>query len=293
MLDDSSMMFPETAHFSGRVVHYNTEPFKKALADNPSAKSFAIVVANNSSGFTFVPTHLKRFISNRTIIGTIERPESNVDPYVQLQRTAERLLDTFDPKDQYLDDMKSIINMGLDDKYAQVFQALDILVEQATKKDETLEKQARDSRQRFLDSFTQYVEIQVETYRAHYDAEYKKNLTIIEYSIAMDEVGFKFSDVTRIPEPTLKNKIMGNVFIIGDWLDASIATMQDCTSYSDREGLIQMKINALTNATRLLVNAMNKATYTAFYKHSAEIMGLYAILAKPSKVKADALLDLL
>lgn len=276
-----------------RQVYYNTEPFKKALADNPSAKSFAIVVANNPSGFTFVPTHLKRFIGNKTIIGTIERPKPNVDPYVQLQRTAERLLDAFDPKDQYHDDMKSIINMGLDDKYAQVFQALDILVEQAAKKDKTLETQARDLRQRFLDSFTQYVEIQVETYRELYDAEYKKNLTVIEYSIAMDDIGLKLSDVTGMPEPTLKGKIMGNVFIIRDWLDASIAIMQDCTSYSDREGLIQMKINALTNATRLLVNAMNKATYTAFYKHSAEIMGLYAMLAKPSKVKADALLDLL
>ena len=276
-----------------RQVYYNTEPFERALTDNPSAKSFAIVVANNANGFAFVPVHLKRFIGNKTIIGTIERPEPNVDPYVQLQRTAERLLDTFDPKDQYLDDMKSIINMGLDDKYAQVFQALDILVKQAAKKDETLEKQARDLRQRFLDSFTQYVEIQVETYRAHYDAEYKRNLTVIEYSIAMGEVGFKFSDVTGIPEPTLKNKIMGNIFVIRDWLDAAIATMRDCMSYSDREVLIQMKLNALTNATRLLVGAMNKATYTAFYKHSAEIMGLYSMLAKPSKVKADALLDLL
>jgi hypothetical protein len=276
-----------------RQVYYNTEPFKKALADNPSAKSFAIVVANNPSGFTFVPTHLKRFIGNKTIIGTIERPKPNVDPYVQLQRTAERLLDAFDPKDQYHDDMENIIDMGLDDKYAQVFQALDILVEQAAKKDKTLETQARDLRQRFLDSFTQYVEIQVETYRELYDAEYKRNLTVIEYSIAMDDIGFKLSDVTGMPEPTLKGKIMGNVFIIGDWLDASIATMQDYTSYSDREGLIQMKINALTNATRLLVGAMNKATYTAFYKHSAEIMGLYAMLAKPSEVKADALLDLL
>lgn len=276
-----------------RQVYYNTEPFKKALADNPSAKSFAIVVANNANGFAFVPVHLKRFIGNKTIIGTIERPEPNVDPYAQLQRTAERLLDTFDPKDQYHDDMKGIIDMGLDDKYAQVFQALDILVEQAAKKDKTLETQARDLRQRFLDSFTQYVEIQVETYRELYDAEYKKNLTVIEYSIAMDDIGFKLSDVTGMPEPTLKGKIMGNVFIIRDWLDASIAIMQDCTSYSDREGLIQMKINALTNATRLLVGAMNKATYTAFYKHSAEIMGLYSMLAKPSKVKADALLDLL
>ena len=276
-----------------RQVYYNTEPFKRALTDNPSAKSFAIVVANNPSGFTFVPTHLKRFIGNKTIIGTIERPEPNVDPYVQLQRTAERLLDTFDPKDQYHDDMENIINMGLDDKYAQVFQALDILVEQAAKKDKALETQARDLRQRFLDSFTQYVEIQVETYRELYDAEYKRNLTVIEYSIAMDDIGFKLSDVTSMPEPTLKGKIMENVLIIRDWLDAPIATMQDCTSYSDREGLIQMKINALTNATRLLVNAMNKATYTAFYKHSAEIMGLYAMLAKPSKVKADALLDLL
>lgn len=276
-----------------RQVYYNTEPFKRALTDNPSAKSFAIVVANNPSGFTFVPTHLKRFIGNKTIIGTIERPKPNVDPYVQLQRTAERLLDAFDPKDQYHDDMENIIDMGLDDKYAQVFQALDILVEQAAKKDKTLETQARDLRQRFLDSFTQYVEIQVETYRELYDAEYKRNLTVIEYSIAMDDIGFKLSDVTGIPEPTLKGKIMGNVFIIGDWLDASIDIMQDYTSYSDREGLIQMKINALTNATRLLVNAMNKATYTAFYKHRAEIMGLYSMLAKPSKVKADALLDLL
>lgn len=276
-----------------RQVYYNTEPFERALTDNPSAKSFAIVVANNPSGFTFVPTHLKRFIGNKTIIGTIERPKPNVDPYVQLQRTAERLLDAFDPKDQYHDDMKGIIDMGLDDKYAQVFQALDILVEQAAKKDKTLETQARDLRQRFLDSFTQYVEIQVETYRELYDAEYKRNLTVIEYSIAMDDIGFTFSDVTGMPEPTLKGKIMRNVFIIGDWLDASIATMQDYTSYSDREGLIQMKINALTNATRLLVGAMNKATYTAFYKHSAEIMGLYAMLAKPSKAKADALLDLL
>lgn len=276
-----------------RQVYYNTEPFKRALADNPSAKSFAIVVANNSSGFTFVPTHLKRFIGNKTIIGTIERPEPNVDPYVQLQHTAERLLDAFDPKDQYHDDMKGIIDMGLDDKYAQVFQALDILVEQASKKGKTLEKQARDLRQRFLDSFTQYVEIQVETYRELYDAEYKRNLTVIEYSIAMDDIGFKLSDVTGIPEPTLKGKIMGNVFIIGDWLDASIATMQDCTSYSDREGLIQMKINALTNATRLLVGAMNKATYTAFYKHSAEIMGLYAMLANKPHAEIDKLLDLL
>lgn len=276
-----------------RQVYYNTEPFKRALTDNPSAKSFAIVVANNANGFAFVPVHLKRFISDKTIIGTIERPEPNVDPYIQLQRTAERLLDTFDPKDQYHDDMKGIIDMGLDDKYAQVFQALDILVEQAAKKDKTLETQARDLRQRFLDSFTQYVEIQVETYRELYDVEYKRNLTVIEYSIAMDDIGFKLSDVTGMPEPTLKGKIMGNVFIIGDWLDASIATMQDYTSYSDRKGLIQMKINALTNATRLLVGAMNKATYTAFYKHSAEIMGLYAMLAKPSKVKADALLDLL
>lgn len=183
--------------------------------------------------------------------------------------------------------------MGLDDKYAQVFQALDILVEQATKKDETLETQARDLRQRFLDSFTQYVEIQVETYREHYDTEYKKNLTVIEYSIAMDDIGFKLSDVTGIPEPTLKGKIMGNVFIIGDWLDASIAIMQDCTSYSDREGLIQMKINALTNATRLLAGAMNKATYTAFYKHRAEIMGLYAMLANKPHAEIDKLLDLL
>lgn len=276
-----------------RQVYYNTEPFKKALADNPSAKSFAIVVANNPSGFTFVPTHLKRFISNKTIIGTIERPEPNVDPYVQLQRTAERLLDAFDPKDQYHDDMENIINMGIDDKYAQIFQALDILVEQAAKKDKTLETQARDLRQRFLDSFTQYVETQVETYRELYNAEYKKNLTVIEYSIAMDDIGFTFSDVTGMPEPTLKGEMMENIFVVRDWLDKSIATMQDCTSYSDREGLIQMKINALTNATRLLVNAMNKATYTAFYKHSAEIMGLYAMLASPSKVKADALLDLL
>lgn len=276
-----------------RQVYYNTEPFERALTDNPSAKSFAIVVANNANGFAFVPVHLKRFIGNKTIIGTIERPEPNVDPYAQLQRTAERLLDAFDPKDQYHNDMENIINMGLDDKYAQVFQALDILVKQAAKKGETLEKQARDLRQRFLDSFTQYVEIQVETYRELYDAEYKRNLTVIEYSIVMDDIGFKLSDVTGMPEPTLKGKIMGNVFIIGDWLDASIAIMQDCTSYSDREGLIQMKINALTNATRLLVGAMNKATYTAFYKHSTEIMGLYAILAKPSKVKADALLDLL
>lgn len=276
-----------------RQVYYNTEPFERALTDNPSAKSFAIVVANNANGFAFVPVHLKRFIGNKTIIGTIERPEPNVDPYAQLQRTAERLLDAFDPKDQYHNDMENIINMGLDDKYAQVFQALDILVEQAAKKDKTLETQARDLRQRFLDSFTQYVEIQVETYRELYDAEYKRNLTVIEYSIAMDDIGFKLSDVAGIPEPTLKGKIMGNVFIIGDWLDASIATMRDCTSHSDREGLIQMKINALTNATRLLVNAMNKATYTAFYKHSAEIMGLYSMLAKPSKVKADALLDLL
>lgn len=276
-----------------RQVYYNTEPFKKALADNPSAKSFAIVVANNANGFAFVPVHLKRFISDKTIIGTIERPEPNVDPYIQLQRTAERLLDAFDPKDQYHDDMKGIIDMGLDDKYAQVFQALDILVEQASKKDKTLETQARDLRQRFLDSFTQYVEIQVETYRAHYDAEYKRNLTVIEYSIAMDDIGFTFSDVTGMPEPTLKGKIMGNVFIIGDWLDASIATMQDCTSYSDREGLIQMKINALTNATRLLVGTMNKATYTAFYKHSAEIMGLYAMLANKPHAEIDKLLDLL
>lgn len=276
-----------------RQVYYNTEPFKRALADNPSAKSFAIVVANNSSGFTFVPVHLKRFIGNKTIIGTIERPEPNVDPYVQLQRTAERLLDAFDPKDQYHDDMKSIINMGLDDKYAQVFQALDILVEQASKKGKTLEKQARDLRQHFLDSFTQYVETQVETYRAHYNAEYKRNLTVIEYSIAMDDIGFKLSNITSIPEPTLKGKIMGNVFIIRDWLDASIAIMQDCTSYSDREGLIQMKINALTNATRLLVSAMNKATYTAFYKHSAEIMGLYAMLANKPHAEIDKLLDLL
>jgi len=183
--------------------------------------------------------------------------------------------------------------MGLDDKYAQVFQALDILVEQASKKDKTLETQARDLRQRFLDSFTQYVEIQVETYRELYDAEYKKNLTVIEYSIAMDDIGFKLSDVTSMPEPTLKGTIMGNVFIIGDWLDASIATMQDCTSYSDREGFIQMKINALTNATRLLVNAMNKATYTAFYKHRAEIMGLYAMLANKPHAEIDKLLDLL
>lgn len=276
-----------------RQVFYNTEPFKRALTDNPSAKNFAIVVANNPSGFTFVPTHLKRFIGNKTIIGTIERPEPNVDPYVQLQRTAERLLDAFDPKDQYHDDMKSIINMGLDDKYAQVFQALDILVEQASKKDKTLETQARDLRQRFLDSFMQYVEIQVETYRAHYDAEYKRNLTVIEYSIAMDDIGFKLSDITGMPEPTLKGKIMGNVFIIRDWLDESIATTQDCTSYSDREGLIQMKINALTNATRLLVNAMNKATYTAFYKHSTEIMGLYAMLANKPHAEIDKLLDLL
>lgn len=276
-----------------RQVLYNTEPFKRALADNPSAKSFAIVVANNSSGFTFVPTHLKRFISNKTIIGTIERPEPNVDPYAQLQRTAERLLDAFDPKEQYHDDMKNIINMGIDDKYAQVFQALDILVEQASKKDKTLEKQARNLKRRFLDTFAKYVKTQVETYRKLYDAEYKRNLTVIEYSIAMDDIGFTFSDVTGIPEPTLKGKVMGNVFIIRDWLDESIAIMQDCTSYSDREGLIQMKINALTNATRLLVNAMNKATYTAFYKHSTEIMGLYSMLAKPSKVKADALLDLL
>lgn len=276
-----------------RQVYYNTEPFERALTDNPSAKSFAIVVANNANGFAFVPVHLKRFIGNKTIIGTIERPEPNVDPYAQLQRTAERLLDTFDPKDQYHNDMENIINMGLDDKYAQVFQALDILVEQATKKGETLEKQARDLRQRFLDSFTQYVEIQVETYRELYDAEYKRNLTVIEYSIAMDDIGFTFSDITGMPEPTLKGEMMENVFVVRDWLDASIAIMQDCTSYSDREGLIQMKINALTNATRLLVGAMNKATYTAFYKHSAEIMGLYAMLAKPSKVKADALLDLL
>lgn len=270
-----------------RQVYYNTEPFKRALTDNPSAKSFAIVVANNANGFAFVPVHLKRFISNKTIIGTIERPEPNVDPYVQLQRTAERLLDAFDPKDQYHDDMKSIINMGLDDKYAQVFQALDILVKQAAKKGETLEKQARDLRQRFLDSFTQYVEIQVETYREHYDAEYKKNLTVIEYSIAMDDIGFTFSDITGMPEPTLKGKVMGNVFIIRDWLDESIATMRDCTSYSDREGLIQMKINALTNATRLLVNAMNKATYTAFYKHSAEIMDLYAMVANKPHANCD------
>lgn len=276
-----------------RQVYYNTEPFKRALTDNPSAKSFAIVVANNANGFAFVPVHLKRFISNKTIIGTIERPEPNVDPYIQLQRTAERLLDAFDPKEQYHDDMKGIIDMGLDDKYAQVFQALDILVEQASKKDKTLETQARDLRQRFLDSFTQYVEIQVETYRELYDAEYKRNLTVIEYSIAMDNIGFKLSDVTSMPEPTLKGKIMGNVFIIRDWLDASIATMQDCTNYSDREGLIQMKINALTNATRLLVNAMNKATYTAFYKHSAEIMGLYAMLANKPHAEIDKLLDLL
>lgn len=276
-----------------RQVFYNTEPFKRALADNPSAKSFAIVVANNSSGFTFVPVHLKRFIGNKTIIGTIERPEPNVDPYVQLQRTAERLLDAFDPKEQYHDDMKNIINMGLDDKYAQVFQALDTLVEQASKKDKTLETQARDLRQRFLDSFMQYVEIQVETYRELYDAEYKRNLTVIEYSIAMDDIGFKLSDITGIPEPTIKDKVMGNVFIIRDWLDESIATMQDCTSYSDREGLIQMKLNALTNATRLLVNAINKATYTAFYKHSAEIMGLYAMLANKPHAEIDKLLDLL
>lgn len=276
-----------------RQVYYNTEPFKRALTDNPSAKSFAIVVANNPSGFAFVPVHLKRFISNKTIIGTIERPEPNVDPYVQLQRTAERLLDTFDPKEQYHDDMKNIIDMNIHDKYAQVFQALDILVERANKKSETLEKQARDLKRRVLDTFTEYVETQVETYRAHYDAEYKRNLTVIEYSIAMDDIGFKLSDVTGIPEPTIKGKVMGNVFVVRDWLDASIATMQDCTSYSDRDVLIQMKLNALTNATRLLVNAMNKATYTAFYKHSAEIIGLYAMLAKPSKVKADALLDLL
>lgn len=276
-----------------RQVYYNTEPFKKALAANPSAKNFAIVVANNPSGFAFVPVHLKRFISNKTIIGTIERPEPNVDPYAQLQRTAERLLDAFDPKEQYHDDMKNIIDMGIDDKYAQVFQALDILVEQATKKDETLEKQARDLRQRFLDSFTQYVKTQVETYRELYDAEYKKNLTVIEYSIAMDDIGFKLSDVTGIPEPTLKGKIMGNTFIIRDWLDGSISTMQDYMSYSDREGFIQMKINALTNATRLLVNAMNKATYTAFYKHSAEIMGLYSMLANKPHAEIDKLLDLL
>lgn len=276
-----------------RQVYYSTEPFKQALAANPSAKSFAIVVANNANGFAFVPVHLKRFISNKTIIGTIERPEPNVDPYVQLQHTAERLLDAFDPKEQYVDNMKTIINMGIDDKYAQVFQALDILVKQAAKKDETLEKQARVLKRRFLDTFTKYVKTQVETYRELYDAEYKKNLTVIEYSIAMDEVGFKFSDVTDIPEPTLKGKIMGNIFVIRDWLDAPIAIMQDCTSYSDREVLIQMKINALTNATRLLVNAMNKATYTAFYKHSAEIMGLYAMLANKPHAEIDKLLDLL
>lgn len=276
-----------------RQVYYNTEPFKRALTDNPSAKSFAIVVANNANGFAFVPVHLKRFIGNKTIIGTIERPEPNVDPYAQLQRTAERLLDTFDPKDQYHDDMKGIIDMGLDDKYAQVFQALDILVKQAAKKDETLEKQARVLKRRFLDTFTKYVKTQVETYRELYDAEYKRNLTVIEYSIAMDDVGFKLSDVTGMPEPTLKGKIMGNIFIIRDWLDASIAIMQDCTSYSDREALIQMKLNALTNATRLLVNAMNKATYTAFYKHSAEIMGLYAMLANKPHAEIDKLLDLL
>ena len=276
-----------------RQVHYNTKPFKKALAANPSAKNFAIVVANNANGFTFVPVHLKRFISNKTIIGTIERPEPNVDPYVQLKRTAERLLDAFDPKEQYHDDMKSIINMGLDDKYAQVFQALDILVEQASKKGETLEKQARVLKRRFLDTFTKYVKTQVETYRELYDAEYKKNLTVIEYSIAMNDIGFKLSDVTGIPEPTLKGKIMGNTFIIRDWLDGSISTMQDYMSYSDHEGLIQMKINALTNATRLLVNAMNKATYTTFYKHSAEIMGLYAMLANKPHAEIDKLLDLL
>lgn len=276
-----------------RQVYYNTESFERALTNNPSAKSFAIVVANNANGFAFVPVHLKRFIGNKTIIGTIERPAPNVDPYAQLQRTAERLLDAFDPKDQYRNDMENIINMGLDDKYAQVFQALDILVEQASKKDETLEKQARDLRQHFLDSFTQYVETQVETYREHYDAEYKKNLTVIEYSIAMDDIGFELSDVTGMPEPTLKGKIMGNTFIIRDWLDGSISTMQDYMSYSDREGLIQIKINALTNATRLLVNAMNKATYTAFYKHSAEIMGLYSMLANKPHAEIDKLLDLL
>lgn len=276
-----------------RQVYYNTEPFKRALTDNPSAKSFAIVVANNANGFAFVPVHLKRFISNKTIIGTIERPEPNVDPYVQLQRTAERLLDAFDPKEQYHDDMKNIIDMGIDDKYAQVFQALDILIEQASKKGETLEKQARVLKKRFLDTFTKYVKTQVETYRELYDAEYKRNLTVIEYSIAMDDIGFKLSDVTGIPEPTLRGKIMGNIFIIRNWLDESIATMQDCTSYSDREGLIQMKINALTNATRLLVGAMNKATYTAFYKHSAEIMGLYAMLANKPHAEIDKLLDLL
>lgn len=276
-----------------RQVYYNTEPFERALADNPSAKSFAIVVANNANRFAFVPIHLKRFIGNKTIIGTIERPGPNVDPYAQLQRTAERLLDAFDPKEQYHDDMKNIINMNLDDKYAQVFQALDILVEQASKKDKTLETQARDLRQRFLDSFTQYVKTQVETYRELYDAEYKKNLTVIEYSIAMDDIGFKPSDVTGMPKPTLEGKIMGNIFTIRDWLDKSIAIMQDYTSYSDREGLIQMKINALTNATRLLVNAMNKATYTAFYKHRAEIMGLYAMLANKPHAEIDKLLDLL
>ena len=275
-----------------RQVYYNAKPFKKALAANPSTKNFAIVVTNSASGFTFVPVHLKRFIDNKTIIGIIERPEPNVNPYAQLKRTAERLLDAFDPKDQYIDDMKTIINMGIDDKYAQVFQALDILVEQATKKNEALEKQARDLKRRFLDDFTKYVETQVETYREHYDAEYKKNLTVIEYNIAMNEIGFKFSDVTGTPEPTLKNKIMGNIFIIRSWLDESIGSVQDYMNHSDREALIQIKLNALTNATRLLVSAMNKATYTAFYAHAAEITGLCQTITSQSNVNADALLDL-
>lgn len=271
----------------------NTKPFKQALVENPNTKTFAIVSVKGSNTFAFIPSQLRRFVGNKTIIGTIERPRPEEDPYACLRRTAEHMFSNFDVKEQYHDNMKAIIDMGMDDKYLQTFQAMNTLVKKATEKDEALEKQARDLRERFLDSFTQYTKTQVDSYKKQYKAEHKYDFNALEYITVLNDLGFKFSDVTGAPQPTLNGKLTSNVFVISSWLDGFIPAVRDSLDYDSNEIVIEMKLDALKNGVNLLIKTMTIATFTAFHEHYAEIMGLYAMLTSQPTAEVDQLLDLL
>lgn len=271
----------------------NTKPFKQALIENPSTKTFAIVLTKESNIFAFIPSQLRRFVGNKTIIGTIGRPKPKEDPYACLRRTAEHMLSNFDVKEQYHDNMKAIIDMGMDDKYVQTFQAMDILVKKAAEKDKNLEKQARDLRQRFRDSFTEYTKTQVDSYKKQYKAEHKYDFSAVEYITVLDDLGFKLSDVTGAPQPTLNGKLMSNVFVISSRLDGFIPAVRDSLDYDSNEIVIETQLDMLKNGVNLLIKAMTIATFTAFHEHYTEIMGLYAMLANKPHAEIDKLLDLL
>ena len=143
--------------------------FEKALNDYPKVQTFVIVATKDPNVFSFVPKQLERFAPDVVCLGTIDRPDANTAPHLQLIQKALSILKPLGPRYQFDSLVDSILDYKIHKNLVETFYLVSLTTEHAVKHDLSWKDQAIAIADALRNDFMDMASRRLNGYKAEYE----------------------------------------------------------------------------------------------------------------------------